>query len=315
MIPDFPQVWDSTMRSAFVACPRQFFWSHLEHLRKPGLSIHLHFGGCFARGLEITRKAYYGEGQSIKDALCAGHTAIIETWGDAEFPDHPRVYKTLSACHDALASYFEEWPLDTDALRPTRLDDKPAIEMSFAVPIDGTAHPVTGEPLVYAGRFDMLADWSEADTIFVEDDKTSSQLGASWRNNWKLRGQLTGYCYGAHSYGIDVAGAIVRGVGILSNSITFEQVIETRPAWMIEGWLRQLRYDLNRAADRWKEMTMPWRAGVSPPLRDAWPQALDTACSSYGGCQFLDLCDSEHPERWVYNYDTHVWDPLKRMVE
>ena len=325
-LPDFPEVFDSTMRSAFIACPRQFFWSYLEHLRKPGLSVHLHFGGCFARGLEVTRKTYYRDAESIKYALCAGHNAIIETWGDVEFGDLPRpsAYKTLPACHDALASYFEQWPLDTDDLQPHRPTvGEPCIEMSFAVPIDGTAHPTTGKPIVYAGRFDMLADWQEANTVFVCDEKTSSSLGVSWRNNWKLRGQLTGYCYGARSYGINVAGAIVRGVGILAGDITFEQVIETRPAWMIEVWLRQLRYDINRAADMWQQMRT-WgvsdevRQTVSydiPLPREAWPQALDSACSSYGGCQFLDLCDSEHPERWIDNYDRHEWNPLKRMVE
>ncbi len=310
-IPPFPAVWDSTMRSSFVACPRQFFWSHLNHLRKPGLSIHLHFGGCFARGLEVVRKSYYQDGKSISEALCAGHTAIIVTWGDEEFPDSPYIHKTLPACHDALASYFEEYPLDTDGLQPHRLrPGVAAIEMSFAIPIEGTSHPVTREPIVYAGRFDMLGDWEEANCVFVCDEKTSSQLGTNWRNNWRLRAQLIGYCFGARSYGIDVAGTIIRGVGILKNSITHEQVIKTRQQWMIDNWLRQLRYDINRAADMWKSMLYS-----EEESRESWPQALDSACSSYNGCQFLDLCDSERPERWLDNYEEVVWDPLKRMVE
>src|SRR5712671_5759823 len=301
-LPPFPRVFDSTMRSSLVACPRQFYWQYLRHLRKPGVSIHLHFGGCFARGLETTRKAFYRDGLSDIDALCTGIAEIVNSWGDVEPPDTPRMYKTLPACIDALASYVEQWPLREDRLQPYRMPNgEPAIEMSFAVPVPGTAHPTTGDPLVYAGRFDMLGWWDDAQTIFVCDEKTSGQLGSSWRNNWRLRGQLTGYVWGCRSYGIRAAGAIVRGSGILAGDITHEEVIETRPDWQVEQWLSQLRYDLNRAATLWLDMRAMALARASPS-RDAWPQALDAACSSYGGCPCLPLCDSQYPERWTSEY-------------
>lgn len=309
----FPTVWDSTIRSAFVACPRQFFWGYLNHLRKSGLSVHLHFGGCFAKGLEVTRKSFYAAGESASSALIRGCNAIVEQWGEAEFPDvpprSPAANKTLPSCIDALASYFEEWPLAEDRLQPYRFNGVPAVEMSFAVPIVGTAHPVTGDPLIYAGRFDMLGYWEDADSVFICDEKTSSNLGNAWINNWKMRGQLTGYVFGARQYGLNAAGCIVRGIGILKSEITFTQVIETRPEWQVQQWLSTLRYDLNRAAAMWAQA-----AELETP-RNAFPQALDSACSSYGGCPFLDLCDSEHPERWIGEYDTLQWDPLRRVGE
>jgi hypothetical protein len=105
-IPDFPTVWDSTMRSALVACPRQLFWAYLKHLRKPGLSIHLHFGGCVATGIEMARKAFYRDGCSLDTAVCVGHSAIAEAWGDHDFDyeglARQRIYKSPIAAHDAL---------------------------------------------------------------------------------------------------------------------------------------------------------------------------------------------------------------------
>jgi hypothetical protein len=205
---------------------------------------------------------------------------------------------------DAIASYAERWPLADDRIQPYRAPDgTPLIEHSFAIPIEGTQHPTTGNPIVYAGRFDMVGCLDGIYAVPV-DEKTSSQLGTSWRNNWRMRGQLTGYVYALQWYGLASSDAIVRGIGILKGDITFDEVPEARPQWQVEAWLRQLRNDINAATAAWK-LSMSY-----PEPREAWSQALDTACSNYGGCPMLDLCDSANPERWVDEYEISQWDPL-----
>jgi hypothetical protein len=314
-IPTFPAVWDSTMRSHFVACERQGFWSDLMHLRKSGLSIHLHFGGCVAAGLEATRKAYYRDGTNLDEAMCIGHDTIIKTWGDPpidmEMLRAQRIYKSLPSAHDALEAYAERWPFDTDPLRPLLINGQHCIEVSFAVPLPIT-HPVTNEPILYAGRFDMLASWSELGAIWVDDEKTSNSLGRNWRHNWRLRGQFTGYVWGCRSFGVNASGVIVRGLGILAQSVTTEEVIENRPGWMVDNWYWQLLRDIGRAKERWEQMYADFNED-RPWIH--WDQNLDSACSSYGGCQFIPLCQSEEPERWLGQYEKVEWNPLQRSVE
>ncbi len=53
-------------------------------------------------------------------------------------------------------------------------------------------------------------------------------------------------------------------------------------------------------------MIESWRTGH-------WDLSLDTACSNYGGCPFLKLCDNHEPKGLIELYYTeHKWDPLRR---
>lgn len=306
MLPAFPEVVDNTIRSTFVACPRKFYWSNLRNLHKDETSISLHFGGCFASGLEVARKAFYLDERSVAYALQAGVTKIISAWGDVETDEREK--KTLPAAVDALTSYFERWPLGEDALVPYRAPTgEPFIETSFSFPLAGTRHPVTGNPIVYAGRFDMVGQIGG--TTFICDEKTSYSLGAQWRNNWRMRAQLTGYCAAMQRYNIPVNDCIIRGVGILKGDITFEEVYEHRPQWMIDAWEKQVVVDINNAIMAWHEMQ--FLDGITLPEYTAWYQNLDNSCSSFGGCLYLPLCESNTPEKWIGDYTLRVWDPLQ----
>lgn len=295
---EFPHVIDSTMRSDWASCECKFMYAHLKHLRKSTSNIHLHFGGCLARALEVTRKEFFQNGRSEKDALSKGLYELIKVWG-LDWDDPPSDKKTLASCCDALVSYFERYPLSQDPIQPLMIQGKPAVEMSFAVPIPGCFHPVDNEPLIYAGRFDMVGMFNNA--VFAIDEKTSGALGSYWRNNWRLRAQLSGYCWGLRSYGIAAQGAIIRGIGIMARDITFEQVIETRTQWDIDRWLEQLQRDVQQAIKAWKN--------------GEYNQSLGDACTSFGGCTYIELCESQHPERWESNFIVSKWDPLHRSVD
>ena len=302
---DFPAFIDSTFRKEFDSCNLAGYYSHFRKIVPVGGNIHFHFGGCFAKGLEHMRLAFYGEGLSVQDALAAGAKAIILEWGD--FPPVEKVpNKTLESCLDALYSYVEEYTLGEDSITPLMIDGKPAVEFTFALPIpnvlfpeEGSVllHPQTGEPMLYTGRTDMLGNYGKA--VFVDDEKTSGSLGASWAKQWKLSSQVTGYFWAVKQFGFEVQGVLIRGVGILKNSITHLEVIEYRPRWMVDRWLRQLNKDFYTAVESWKN--------------NDWEMSLDTACSNYGGCDYLGLCEVEHPEDWIdTHYEKRDWDPLAK---
>lgn len=136
--------------------------------------------------------------------------------------------------------------------------------------------------------------------LFVEDDKTASQLGSQWLRNWTLDSQFTGYCWAARDFGYPVAGAIIRGVSILKNGYGHAQAITYRPDWQIERWLASTEHLV-------RLMIAYWEQGF-------FPLALDKhSCNSYGGCGFSQLCESPNPESWVeLNYEPRIWDPLQK---
>lgn len=290
--PPFPPVIDSSMRGEFIGCPQSFFQRYILGRQKAGRSIHLHFGSAFAKGLETFRNSFYLDGRAQDEALAAGIAAAIAAWGDFESLDTDT--KNLERLIGALEAYVAQYPPATDHVTPLRLANGTlGTEFSFALPLP-IRHPETGEPLLYSGRFDMLAEMGGQP--YIEDDKTTSQLGALWGQQWRLRAQFTGYAWGAREFGYPIQGAIVRGISILKRGYGHAEVIEQRPQWQIERWHHQLLRDINR-------MIACWRDGE-------WDLALDSACASYGGCQFLDLCAVHEPDKWLADYETRHYDPL-----
>lgn len=296
MRSDFPDVVDSTMRAAYVACPMKFYYEYIQQIAPQGSNRDLIAGGAFAAGVCETRRAFYERGLDVELSLAYGLQAIIREWkGDDLFDDY---VKSQSRIIRALEYYFTQYPLPTDVVKPFHLGGgKCAIESSFALPIPDTSHPRTGDPILYAGRYDMLG--VREGVLFIVDEKTTKQLGPSWANNWTLRSQFTGYVWGAQQFGHPVAGAIIRGISFLKERNDTQQVIVYRPAWQIERWVEQLSRDVNR-------MISDWNA-------DRWDYNLDASCSHYGGCPFMKLCDNSNPEALIdLYYEERKWDPLRR---
>lgn len=298
MRPPFPEVWDSTMLSAGRSCPRKLELMYVEHWKPSAESVHLVAGGAFAAGLEAARREFYVQGRSAEDAQAAGLDALWKHYGGFECPQEES--KSPMRVAGALEFYFSEYPLGADGAAPVYWGNTHGIEFSFAEPLP-VIHPTTGEPLIFAGRADMVANAMGG--LFLYDEKTTKSLGASWANQWEMRSQFTAYCWGMRAYGINPAGMVVRGVAILKEKYTTAQAITYRASWEVERWLHQTTRDL----ERFKSM---WEAGY-------WDYNLDHACSEYGGCPFSQrVCKTkvEDQPRWLEMYfHKKRWDPLTRQ--
>ena len=292
--PPFPQVIDSTMYNDLLACPTKFYREHLEHWKPRELSVHLHAGAAFARGLEVTRQAFWDESLSPLESLARGMHALTLAYGAFEAP--PGSPKTLDRMLGALEFYFYKWPLQHETAPPALIGKRRAIEFSFAEPLP-VLHPETGSPLIFCGRFDQICNF--ASELYGEDDKTCSQLGSRWSQQWELRHQFTAYCWGARQAGIQLRGFLVRGLCIYGRGYEGQMAITYRPEWMIEQWYDGLIYNLRQAISLWKSGT--------------YPHAFNDACNTYGGCTFRRACMSPEPENWLSTLcQRRRWDPVTR---
>jgi hypothetical protein len=294
--PPFPEVIDNSIRSAFVSCPRKCYLEYLQHYKPRNQSVHLHAGGAYAHGLEAARVAYYEQGHPAEYAIAVGLAALIQFYGNFECP--PESAKSCERMAGALEYYFSQYPLESDPAVPSRIsEERHGIEFSFAEPLLDILHPETGNPLIYCGRMDMVADFAGA--RYGEDDKTTSSLGASWSKQWDLRAQFTGYCWGAAQGGIPLEGFLVRGVSILKTKYDTQQAVTYRPQWMIDRWYEQLHRDLRRMITAWEE--------------GYWDYNLDESCNAFGGCLFKKVCLSDKPDLWLStDYERRRWDPVNR---
>lgn len=290
----FPSAIDNTMVSAFRACPKKFFWRHGLWLQKNEQSIHLVSGGAFAKGLEVTRKEFFDNFKPFNEALARGACALIAAFGNTE-PSPKYGAKNVFNMIGALAFYFETWPIDRIITPYQRIGQRHEIEWNFAVPI-GITNPSTGAPILYCGRFDMIGQ-HESGMILGEDDKTTSQLGESWFNRWRLSNQLIGYTWGVREHGIALGGFNIRGVSLLKNSYGHADAICQITPQKVDLWLINTQLTVNRM--------------IQAYLNNAWELDMAGACSAYGGCDYLPLCEANDPEDWIEpNYHKIEWNPL-----
>lgn len=293
--PELPVVLDSSMLTTFRACRKKFEYSYLYNLHPPGKSIHLVAGGAFAAGIDAARKYYYtAQAPSYDEMIISAMAAFIREWGDFTAPEGHA--KSFENTFHALEMYFHHHPPGRDSVQPLKkADGTPTTEFSFAIPLP-IEHPITGDPFIYAGRFDMLGKWDELLTIL--DEKTTSALGQSWLDQWSLRGQFIGYCWACQQLGYPVRQVAVRGVGILKTEIKFLTALQQYPQYLIDRWYFQL-------LDTVKELCAFYEA-------KSFSYNFGDSCAAYGGCAYRTLCEASEPEAWTSNYEVRVWNPLLR---
>ena len=189
-------------------------------------------------------------------------------------------------------------------------DGRVAVEFTFAIPLDPRdgfpLHPITGLPILYTGRFDMLAQ-ARTGALFIEDDKTTGQLGLNFTRSMKLRSQFTGYTWACQQLGFPTAGVIVRATNPLRGDIKFAEIHEGRSPHVVTQWYRQLAADTRNMVAMWENYN-----NFGEKLGE-FSADLDDACGSYGGCPYLEACLSPDPQTVVENFFAdNTWDPLVR---
>lgn len=295
----FPAVIDSTILTNWAECRRRTRWEYMEGWRGLVPSIHLHAGGAFAYALEMARKSFFFEGESGAEARAVGlHHLDVYYRSVPTFVEQPELAgnKTLDKMLAAFNYYLDHYPLQTEELVPI---EGMGVEVSFAIPLRHL-HPETNEPLVVGGRFDVLARRkSQPDMIWGLDDKTCSQMGAQWRNQWATRLQFMLYTWAMRQQGFDkMMGVMVRGIAIKKDSFDVGEVPVSVPHHLI--------VDVEKLIDRRVQEMLAAHAG------EGFPRVWASPCTSYGGCPYRDVCLSSYPRGYLEtNFKQQpLWNPL-----
>lgn len=291
----FPDIIDSSMLATFKSCPQKFKKEYIDNWKAKEVSVHLHAGASFARGLEVARRAYYEQELTSENSVALGLRALLEAYGDYQCPADSA--KSAERMAGAFEFYFQHYALNHEDAFPILLPGgKRGIEYSFAEPLP-LNNPVTGNPILYTGRMDAIVHF--AGGSFICDEKTTTQLGATWSRQWDLRAQFTGYAWGCERGGIKVDGAIIRGVAIRKTGFDTQQAITYRPEWQVGRWYTELL--------EWtRDIITCWEM-------DRWRYNLDHSCADYGGCQFRLACQSQDELAWIEpHFEKRIWNPLLR---
>lgn len=293
--PEFPSHIDSTMLSCFRACPQKFHREFILGLRPAHVSIHLHAGGAFASAVEAVRAGVYNQGLTLDDALLAAFQVFHIYWRDYSW--FAGENKSFFNTWRGVDSYFERFDPTSDHIHPYKTRAGGTFEFTFAIPLP-IAHPVTGLPILFAGRIDLLGEY--AGSPVVVDEKTTVYLGSSYASKFKLRGQFLGYCWAAQQAGIPVTTAVVRATGLKKTEIDHLEIIQPYTQELITRWHSQMLSTVGLMVSAWDTAR--------------WAYNFGDSCEAYGGCPFADLC-SRSPSTestWYTDYDVRRWNPLSR---
>lgn len=295
--PDLPLYIDSTMLTAFRSCERKQYWGFVQNIQPLGQSIHLLAGAAFASGCDAARKAQAQVSfpLSTEQLLEAALPAFLKSWGEyeADPEDAKNFHNTFSAFETYICERYHPF---YDEVQPYRFPNgQLASEYSFSIPLD-IKHP-SGDPFIFVGRFDELGLWQGSLPVLL-DEKTTSQMGASWSRQWDLRGQFIGYAWAARQLGYPISTVIVRGVAIQKTQHQFQQLPVSISDHLIDEWVEELYNTLTRY--------------ITCYTTGKWSKCFGDACSAYGGCSYLDLCKAKHPENWITNYEVRTWSPINQ---
>lgn len=312
----FPLTIDSTILAEIASCEMSAFRKYVQHLNSGRESTDLVAGGAFAKGLEVTRKAFYDTGMSANEAVTLGIQALLDNYGD-HIPSKPA--KSADVMAMALEQYFWTYPLESDVIQPAKLaDGTHGIEYSFAheLPIQ---HPdLLGQNLVFVGRADMLCEY--AGKLWVSDEKTTGTITADWAKQWETRGQFSAYCYGLRKDGIPVSGAYIRGIGLYKTGPKFVETVTNRSEWECQIWYQNMLQTVSKFVGKYKQYKAAQVLGQTKeekhPANFFRPSFNESCFKYFRPCQFQDACKTLNSEGMLeMSMEQNIWLPHlhKRM--
>lgn len=295
---------DNTALASFMECPRKFYYSMILNRRKGGLTKPaLSYGTTWHAILETHYKTG-GDVAAVKEAA-------IVSWQQHDNPDD---HRTLERALKAYVGYLARWgDHQSDSAgngKTVGFPDTPVVELATELWWEGALHP-------YAGKIDRVFELQGL--YYVEDHKTTSQLGANYFYQFDPSNQMMGYAVLAQELtGLPIAGVRINAHGVLKTQDKFERKIVTYSQPRLAEWKRNYNHWINRLESSLIQIGVGDTTGIidenpEETLLSAFPHQFNACAAKYGMCQYAEVCTSPpHLRKKIIEFDFEevVWDPM-----
>lgn len=297
--------WDATSLDLAMACPRKYYYRMIRNITPKGTSVHLLFGGIYAKALE-TFYLLRSQGKTLDEALHEiVHMALVLSWNHPTSAEGERIAggqphsfdstsKTRYSLLRSIIWYIEEFGDESSGNVTTHVlqSGKPAVELSFALEF--------APDIMYCGHLDRVVNFS-GDLYWMDQKTTGGTVSQHYFNGFKPGNQFAGYSWAGRailktplrSGIIDAAQIAVGFTRFLRGFITYtdEELVEWRESAI-------------EVITRTREYTQRQQFPMNP-----------TACGNYGGCPYRGICASSPRVREHYVAGDFItpkaWDPLE----
>ena len=304
--------WDSTSLKAAFACPRLYFYTMIGQYSDGQSSVHLIFGGLYAKALETYHKLTVIDGATHNEALrSVVRSTMIESWVhnlDANKERRPGTGHAVEFHHSAktrenlirtIIWYLEEFK-NSDFKTMVAADGRPAVEFSFKIEADNN--------IILCGHNDRIVEYDGS--FFVQDQKTTG-------------GTVSAASFEAYDMDIQMSLYTFAGKAIYSAPIKGVMIDIAQVAVCFSRFMRGFTY---RTEDQLEEFYTNIMAKIKE-IRyysilyaqtgdmEVFPMNF-TACGNYGGCPFRKVCRQPRQFRQKF-LDSNIskravpWNPLE----
>lgn len=317
-------------------CKRLLEYRSLRQRISIGEKPALNFGSAIHLALEYRYKHY--RHNPVDEAFYAHISRELTTF----FELHPTPiddWRDLNWAMNLLRQYNDKYSVEDFSLL-IGADGNPLVELPFVIELylhqsDAIYARLTpaqqiwyrkhnGLRIIYTGKIDLPTYYNEG--IWVMDHKTSSQLGPTFFLKMKMSAQQRGYCWAFER----LTGQKVTGYRV--NAIRSKQP----PLYVLRGEESRKTGKRLSVSDWWNESLARENYVLQPSHVSEWltnaihlveeffynyshdylPMETAYACSAWGKCQYVDVCEMVEEERLgMLNsgmYTLNEWTPLKQ---
>jgi len=297
---------DNTALSSYMACPRRFYYSMIANRRHDGAGPPaLSYGSAWHKAMEVHYKSN-GDQELVR-------YAVVQSWEPHSRPDdHRTLDRVLLEYKNYLRMYGATPEIEAANWgRTVGWPENPLVEIPTEVIWPEALHP-------YAGKIDRVIEWQGL--FYVEDHKTTSQLGPYFFRQFDPDNQMMGYSWMAHLLtGLPIQGVRINAHCILKGSSKFERQLVTYDfdrlrEWAGENynyWIRRIETDLANAS-------ILMKPGDLVPPATAFGHNFSACHGKYGACAYVGVCTMPPRLRQRVleaEFADRPWDPMHAVEE
>ena len=253
--------WDSTSIKSAETCLRYYYYKHIIGWQPRRTSVHLLFGGWYAKALEDYH-CYVAGGMPHEEALHEiVQETLVETWvyendengdpipgtGEAWTTDHNA--KTRANLIRTIVWYLDQFGKDDTCSTVVLSDGTAAVEHSFQLDVDNG--------VVLSGHIDRLVEFSGK--VYVQDQKTTGNtITKRFFDQFNPDTQMSMYTFAGHAlFGTPVSGVMIDGAQIAVGFTRFERGFTYRDKASLNEWYDEAMFHIETARKATREQFFP----------------------------------------------------------
>ena len=306
-------VFDATSIELAQTCHRKYYYQMIRNLRPNNTSVHLIFGGIFAKAMENFYKHRVAGVEREAAIKAVVHRALIESWAHERTAEGSRIpgtgaplafdhaAKTRTNLIRSIVWYLDNYADDEEhyplAVLPS---GEAAVEVTFKL-------DAGFDDILFAGHLDRLVQYG-GHTYWMDQKTTTTALTSYYFRQFDPHNQFSMYTWaGQIILQSPVKGGLIDAARILPGATEFARQFSLRTRTQLEEW----HTNVQKAIKRIRQATQAFRHYGS----EGHFEMNLSACGNYGGCPFRAICSAtpEIREQIIQgDYQTVApWDPAK----